>query len=234
MFSHIQTFRALEQSMVRKLAFCILVIACIGAGPAAAVAPTASETARRCTQEMAPQLRSQNTMRDALWDAANLCATLMADEHRDQEQGIRADNYVFQRTENLVLMWMVVAITIAGVFLAGAQLWASYVLAKAGRRAAVGLPAAAATISDTGSADSGFPLAATTIHFSKDELAVQSSVVGVIVLAISFAFFLVFVLYVYTFQEPAQTSTAASSTAAEGAAPHQTSSGTLQSLPPGH
>jgi len=62
--------------------------------------------------------------------------------------------------------------------LAGLQLLASYRLASAGK--------------------SAFEQAG-EVTLGTHSMAVKSSVVGVIILAISFAFFLVFVIYVYTF-----------------------------------
>jgi len=155
----------------------------------------------RISDKMQPGVKS----REVLWDAASFCQTLATARRLGEEQHIRADNLIFQRFENNVLMWMVVSITIAGVLLAGAQLWASYMLAKSGRGALV----------EGGSVD-----------LSKDKLAVQSSVVGVIVLAVSFAFFLVFVLYVYTFHGPDEKKTR---TAEEP--PRQVSSEPLQPSP---
>ncbi len=100
---------------------------------------------------------------------------------------------------------MVVVITFSGVVLAGLQLLGSYRLAKLGR----------AAFGDGGEA---------TITASS--VAVKSSVVGVVILAISFAFFLVFVLDVYTIRE-----IGAPSVAGINAPPgHQIASGPLQPL----
>jgi sterol desaturase/sphingolipid hydroxylase (fatty acid hydroxylase superfamily) len=109
-----------------------------------------------------------------------------------EEQVIRNENFVFQRYENTVIMLMVVSITISGVILAGLQLLASYKLASAGK---VAFEQAGEVTMDTHS------------------MAVKSSVVGVVILAISLAFFLVFVLYVYTFT-PISNSGAASTASA--------------------
>ena len=46
---------------------------------------------------------------------------------------IKRDNFVFQRNETVVLLYMVVLITFIGVLLAGLQLLASYKLATLGR-----------------------------------------------------------------------------------------------------
>jgi hypothetical protein len=151
--------------------------------PERTAAVSNAEAMSACVDRLAAKAQEGRKVTEALWDAANLCQTMITVQQANEQQRIKADNFIFQRGENVVLMWMVVAITLAGVALAAAQLLASYLLAKAGRGA----------LAEGGSID-----------LSKDKLAVQSSVVGVIVLAISFAFFLVFVLYVYTFQEPDQ------------------------------
>src|ERR1043166_2740049 len=89
-------------------------------------------------------------------------------------------------------MLMVVSITISGVILAGLQILASYKLASAGK---VAFEQAGEVTMDTHS------------------MAVKSSVVGVVLRAISFAFFLVFVLYVYTFTPISNSGTASSASA---------------------
>ena len=78
------------------------------------------------------------------------------------------------------MLWMVVSITIAGVILAGLQLWATYRLAAAG----------SGTLADGGE-----------VTMEHNRLVVRSSVVGVIILALSFAFFALYVLYVYRLQD---------------------------------
>jgi sterol desaturase/sphingolipid hydroxylase (fatty acid hydroxylase superfamily) len=84
--------------------------------------------------------------------------------------------YANQLHQNSVIMWMVVAITLSGVILAGIQLWATYRLAQAGK----------GTIADGGE-----------VMIEQNRLVVRSSVVGVVILALSFAFFAVYVLFVY-------------------------------------
>lgn len=176
--------------------------------PGKAASPSGHEPFAACVDRIAPKMNDGKDLRGAMWDAANLCQTLITAARADDEQQIRADNFVFQRSENSVLMWMVVSITLGGVILAAAQLWGSYNLAKMGR----------ASLPEGGSVD-----------LSKDKLAVQSSVVGVIVLAISFAFFMVFVLYVYTLKDASQAKLAAAVDSSETA--HQLSSGPLQPVP---
>ena len=107
----------------------------------------------------------------------SLCYNIVSTDLTAQEQIIINQNYVFQRSENVVLMIMVVVITLSGVALAALQLLASYQLASLGK---------------------GTLAEGSEINVGVSNLAVKSSVVGVTILGISFAFFLVFVLYVYT------------------------------------
>ena len=127
-----------------------------------------------------------------LWSIYYLCDAMISRKLLYEEQVIRNENFVFQRYENTIIMLMVVSITISGVILAGLQLFASYKLASVGK----------ATFADAGE-----------VTIDSHSLAVKSSVVGVIILAISFGFFLVFVLYVYTFTPVSNSGAAAASSA---------------------
>jgi len=125
-----------------------------------------------------------------LWSVYQLCDAMTSRKLLYEEQVIRNENFVFQRYENTIIMLMVVSITISGVILAGLQLFASYKLASAGK----------AVFEQAGE-----------VTLDSHSMAVKSSVVGVIILAISFAFFLVFVLYVYTFVPISNSGASASS-----------------------
>lgn len=138
-----------------------------------------------------------------LWSVYYLCDAMTSRKLLYEEQVIRNENFVFQRYENTIIMLMVVSITISGVILAGLQLLASYKLASAGK----------GVFGDAGE-----------VNLTSHSMAVKSSVVGVIILAISFAFFLVFILYVYTFN-PAADSGAAAAPSPQ-AAPQNRGSGT--------
>ena len=195
----------------------LLLAACLSCAVyAASLSSTPPETVSACTERLTARLTDVST-REAFWDAAGLCQTLAAADRVLAEQLVREDNYVFQRGENVVLMWMVVSITLAGVLLAAGQLYAAFHLATRNRADAsarevpqlltTGAAVGPATLEGSAGGmltteEAAFSTGASTVTITKDSLAVQSSVVGVVVLAISFAFFLVFVLYVYTFQEP--------------------------------
>lgn len=146
-----------------------------------------------CMDRYAAGPTDDNTAKiNLLWSVYALCDAMTSRKLLYEEQVIRNENFVFQRYENTIIMLMVVSITISGVILAGLQLFASYKLASVGK----------ATFADAGE-----------VTIDSHSLAVKSSVVGVIILAISFAFFLVFVLYVYTFTPVSNSGAAAASSA---------------------
>jgi hypothetical protein len=89
--------------------------------------------------------------------------------------------YAQQYRTNPVLLWLVVGVTISGVILAALQLLASYQLA----------------ISRFHEMDGGGEMS-----LKRDQIALKSSVTGLFILLMSFAFFLVFVFYVYRIEPP--------------------------------
>jgi hypothetical protein len=116
-----------------------------------------------------------------LYDLNLFCYNSIGSQLRIDSDRIRLDAFVFQRNENIVLLYMVVLLTISGVVLAGMQLLGSYRLARAGRGELAG-------------GGSELAYSATSVSF-------KSSVIGLTILAMSFAFFLVFIIYVYDMRE---------------------------------
>jgi sterol desaturase/sphingolipid hydroxylase (fatty acid hydroxylase superfamily) len=110
----------------------------------------------------------------------SVCEQIVLADYRAQTEGATAKIYEAQLSQNTVMLWLVVALTAAGVILAGIQLWASYRLAKAGQ---------------------GMLASGGEATIEQGKLVVRSSVVGIIILTLSFAFFLVYVLYVYQITE---------------------------------
>jgi hypothetical protein len=119
---------------------------------------------------------------EALGKLNGFCFTAARSQLLVDEENIREDNFVFQRYENIILLFIVVTLTLSGVVLAGLQLLASYKLAVIGR----------------GELSGG-----AEVSYSQDAVSFKSSVVGLAILFISFAFFMVFVLEVYTLKEGA-------------------------------
>lgn len=105
-----------------------------------------------------------------------LCYAEVNEEDRLVEFEINRSALLNQQAETPVLLWMVVAITMSGVFLAAVQLMAGYKLASAGK----------------GNLEQGGELG-----LENNRLSLKSSVTGLIILTISLAFFYIFVSQVY-------------------------------------
>ena len=98
---------------------------------------------------------------------------------------IRRSSFLRQQFEGRVILWMVLTITLSGVALAGLQLLAAYRLAAAG----------------------GGELAQSQeLTLEQNKISLKSSVTGLFILVVSFAFFTVYVAWVFSTKE----STAAS------------------------
>ena len=120
-------------------------------------------------------------------DARDHCYSLIESDELFRDAAIRKLNFLQQYRANGVLMWMVVAVTISGVLLAGLQLWASFRLAVLTR----------VPFGDNNS----------EIVVKRDQLVLKSSITGLLILVVSFCFFLVFVFYVYRFDTAANPTT---------------------------
>jgi hypothetical protein len=129
-----------------------------------------------------------------LYDINGFCFDTIGSQLKIDQEKIRRDNFIFQRNENVVLLYMVVLITIAGVVLAGVQLLASYKLAVIGRGELAG--------------------GGSEINYSASSISFKSSVIGLTILAMSFAFFLVFVIYVYDLRDISSAGAPAAQTSA--------------------
>lgn len=105
-----------------------------------------------------------------------VCNQQIAAEDTLTDFGIRKSAFLNQQVETPVLLWMVVAITLSGVLLAAIQLVAAYRLACVGKAAF----------------EQGGHL-----NIEHNKVSLGSSVTGLMILGISFAFFLVFVTKVY-------------------------------------
>jgi hypothetical protein len=93
---------------------------------------------------------------------------------------IRREKFVQQEFDERVNLWMVVAITISGVVLAGVQLFMSYKLASAGR---------------------GDLAKDSLLVAEQGKISLQSSVTGVVILVLSLVFFIVYVKWIYSVEE---------------------------------
>jgi hypothetical protein len=133
-----------------------------------------------CIEKLTPVVNVANMNVTALYSLNGFCYNSLGSQLKIDQERIRRDNFLFQRNENVILLYMVVLITLSGVMLAGIQLLASYKLAVIGR----------GELSGGG-----------TIDYSTQGVSFKSSVVGLTILAMSFGFFLVFVVDVYTLKD---------------------------------
>ncbi|MGB9369421.1 MAG: hypothetical protein WCE79_25775 [Xanthobacteraceae bacterium] len=136
-------------------------------------------TMANCIDQTRATLGGQQVQIAILKDIAQHCYSTVRMQGELSDWEIRKKTFTQQYYANDVMLWMVVLITLSGVCLAAVQLAASYVLASKASQAAL----------------SG------ELSIAKDQIVLKSSVIGLFVLVVSFAFFLVFVLYVYQFRE---------------------------------
>jgi hypothetical protein len=83
------------------------------------------ENISSCIEKYKPSTSQVND----LYGLSYFCFGKIASQFKLDEEKILRDTYLFQRNENVVLLYMVVLVTLSGVALAGVQLLASYSLA---------------------------------------------------------------------------------------------------------
>lgn len=118
---------------------------------------------------------------ETLREVVDYCYSSIYGQGLLNDFAVRELTYRQQYRTNHVLMWLVVGVAISGVLLAGVQLLTSYRLA---------------------SALNLLPTSDSEIILRHNQVALKSSVTGLVILLISFAFFLIFVLYIYRFEKP--------------------------------
>jgi hypothetical protein len=116
----------------------------------------------------------------ALSELAESCYLQIYRQSTLNDFQIRRTKFIQQAYDERILLWMVVAITLSGVLLAALQLIASYKLAEVNR----------------GTLDQGGEIA-----LERDRISLKSSVTGLVILVLSFAFFSIFVFEIYKIKE---------------------------------
>jgi hypothetical protein len=145
------------------------------------------------------------------WEqVSNICYMQVRGEALLADFNIRRSNLINQQAEGRIVLWMVVAITISGVLLAGLQLLAAYRLAGSGK---------------------GELAVAQEIVLEQNKVSLKSSVTGLLILVISFAFFMVYIMWVYTAKELRQ-ETPEAATSRPAAVPNLGSIGGFGPVPP--
>jgi hypothetical protein len=113
----------------------------------------------------------------AVW---RLCGEQIYDIDALNDFAIRKQKFTQQELDERVILFLVVAITLSGVCLAGLQLLASYKLASRRR------------VNFT--EDS-------TLSLEHDKVSLRSSVTGLMILVVSLGFFIIYVKWVYAIRE---------------------------------
>jgi hypothetical protein len=203
-----------------KITLCFVLVFVIGfvagsrlatfGGTIPAVSMPESRSMQSCEQD------TLTLTKPAPLDAAAINAIIDACRNEIQNQGsvndfeLRRLAFLSRYYADRITLWMVVIITFSGVVLAALQLMASYQLAL---------------IHGTQMASDS------DMTVEQGKLVFRSSITGLFVLIISFAFFLTYVLYIYTM--PVVNVDATQQTAPGGGAAPTLSPGGLGKLPPG-
>ncbi len=133
-------------------------------------------TIEKCISTDLERIKPEKVDAQLLRVISNDCAERIRQQNFENDSLFKRLKFVQQVADGRVMLWLVVVITFSGVVLAGVQLLASYKLAVIGREAF----------------GQSMELAV-----EKDKASLKSSVTGLFILAISFAFFLVFVHQIY-------------------------------------
>ena len=150
---------------------------------AAAAQPAADSEATKldkCRQAALSFIKPEKIDIGLLAQVSNHCQAQVRGADVLEDFNIRRSKYLQQETEGTVLLSMVVALTVSGVVLAALQLYAAFRLAQAGR----------------GKFD-----APNEITLEQSKVSLKSSVTGLLILVVSFAFFIVYVVWVFTIKE---------------------------------
>ena len=106
----------------------------------------------------------------------NLCNDEIYRNYEYRDFGIRKEKFVRQELDERVNLWLVVIITVSGVLMSAIQLFMSYKIALSGK--------------EYWSSDATFAI-------KQGEISFKSSVTGLAILAMSLAFFVVYVGWIY-------------------------------------
>jgi hypothetical protein len=139
-----------------------------------------SRSVQSCTESMIKVIQPQPLDTNAVSNMITVCKQEIDSQNNLNEFVLRRLGFLTRSYADRITLWMVVIITLSGVFLAGLQLAASYRLA---------MTRGTALASDNEA----------TVEEGK--LVLRSSVTGLFVLLISLGFFLIYVKYIYVMPE---------------------------------
>jgi hypothetical protein len=137
-------------------------------------------TIESCRERMALRLKITSIDESAIKTISDLCNWEISDAYGFAESDARLAAFSLQREQGTIILWIVVAMTAVGLLLAIIQLGMSFVLAIRFKRELVDQAEVRATAK---------------------EVVMRSSTIGLALLAVTFAFFLTYVLFVYPIRE---------------------------------
>lgn len=146
-----------------------------------------------CIRDTLGTTRPETIDLGLLQAAGELCYRQINAQGLLDDARIRQLKFSYQHDADRALLWMVVAITLSGVCLAGLQLGASYKLALLRGEGDLAVEGA--------------------LSVERDRIALKSTVTGLFILLISFAFFFIYVRYVYKIDEVSSSTYQSCSTA---------------------
>jgi hypothetical protein len=145
-----------------------------------AATPSWAGRTQSCRSEILQSVKPEKLTTAAWSELSIACYEQVRGEAVLADFDIRRSNLIGMQSDSRIVLWMVVAITVSGVGLAGLQLFAAYRLAGAGR---------------------GEFAASQELSIEQNRISVKSSVTGLLILIVSFAFFMVYVFNVYGAKE---------------------------------
>ncbi len=152
-----------------------------GSDPSARyVQPVEQLRATDCWERTIKLIAAEPLSLAVLTGVADLCYLEKTHEYHLENLRIQRQTFLEQHFVGRVMLWMLVAITMSGIGLAALQLYAAFNLAVRGQ----------GELAQEGG-----------IELEKGKVSVKSSVTGLLILVVSFAFFLVFVKEVYTIRD---------------------------------
>jgi hypothetical protein len=129
-----------------------------------------------CRSSAIELIKPEKTDIALLKDLNSHCYDEIYAENRMGDYNLRRTTIIQQQFQGNVMLWMVVAITMSGVLLAAVQLVAAYQLAAVNK-------------GDLGQGGE--------ITLEEKKISLKSSVTGLLILAVSFSFFISYVKWVY-------------------------------------
>jgi len=133
-----------------------------------------------CRDRLALRLKIASIDQAAIKTLSDLCNWEIFDAYGFAESDARLAAFSLQREQGTKILWIVEAMTLVGLLLAIVQLAMSFVLAIRFRKELIG---------------------ASEVRANAKEVVLKSSAIGLALLAITFAFFLTYVLFVYPIRE---------------------------------